>query len=306
MIKVIYQGVDITDNVAIDQCVHDMYDSGQSDTLQIRFNDSGNLWDRWAPQNGDTIAVEYGAIKTGRMFVRMTRPENGRFSISAMSASPSAFQLRSKAWQQVRLLQIGQEIADRYRLRFESHGVTNYLYSYILQDRQSDLAFLANRCALESCAFTIYDGALVMYSIPQIEAAAPLELITLGLDADLDFYDRSGNLYGSCEVEAGRYRGFFSANNGAARVFIPREPIDIGSNPEAVRFARGLLRKANQCAYSGHFWANVMTGYAPCSVVELDAQRCPSWSGPVVLTHIRNYYHSGRSKIFFRRRLEGY
>lgn len=306
MIKVIYRGVDITGSVAIDRCVHDMYDAGQSDTLHIRFNDAGNLWDGWGPQNGDTIAVEYGAIKTGQMFVRSIRPENGRFTIHAMSAPPSALLPNSKAWQKVRLLQIGREVAARHGLTFQSHGVTDYLYDYILQDRQSDFAFLAHRCALESCSFTIYDGALIMYSLPYMEAVTPLELVTLGMDADTDFCDRSGDLYGACEMECGQYSGRFAADNGSARVLVPAGPVSVGSDTEATRFARGLLRQKNQNVYTGHFWSEILPGYAPMSTVEMDARRHPSWSGPVVLTHVRNYYSDGRSKIFFRRRLEGY
>ena len=305
MIQVTYKGVDITDSVAISRCYHDMYASGQSDSLYLRLKDAKNLWDSWEPAIGDEIRVDYGSISTGTMFVSSLSPENGAFSIIAHSAPKSGFDLQSKAWQSVRLLQVANEIAKKHSLSFVSYGVEDRLYSYISQDNEGDFRFLNRLARREGCSILIYDKMLVMYYEPYMEAQEPSEAITIAIDGEYKNTDRRSQMYGSCVVENGLYSGEFSVN-GSSRVFRPSGVGHIGSNNEACRFAKNLLRYANKGCYGGYVRSRILPGYAAASMVYLENSRAASWNGPVFLEHIRNDYGRGQSKIFFRKPLEGY
>ena len=306
MIQVTYKGVDITDSIAISRCYHDMYASGQSDSLHLRVKDALNLWDAWAPAMGDEIRIDYGAISTGTMFVSSVSPENGAFSIIAHSAPKSGYDLQSKAWQQVHLLQVGAEIAKRHSLSFVSYGVEDRLYSYILQDNEGDFAFVNRLARREGCSILIYDKILVMYYEPYMEAQEPSETFNVALDGEYKNTDLRSELYNSCIVENGMYSGEFSVSNGSSRVFRPTDIGNIGSNAEAGRFAKNLLRYANKGCYRGYVRSKVLPGYAAASTVYLDNPRAASWNGPVFIDHIRNDYGRCKSKIFFHRPLEGY
>lgn len=306
MIQVVYNGVDITDSVSINRAYHDMYAEGRADSLYIRFNDTAHIWDKWQPKPDDTISVVYGASKTGRMYITVTAPQNGLYEIQALSAPSQAFCRRYKAWTKVTLTQIAQEIAARHGLAYKNYGASDYLYEYILQSNESDLTFLHRRCILESCAFLVYNGALVLYSQSEMENASPLEVFTVSTDSDYQYCDKSSELYGSCRLECGGYVGEYTADAVNARVLFPPLLPAVGSSAEAIRFSRGLLRDANKNAHSGYIKSAIIPHYAAASVILISNARAPSWDGNAFLTHIRNIYSDGQSKIFFRKPLGGY
>lgn len=305
MIQITYQGTDITENVSINRCWHDMYAAGRSDTLQLRVNDVDHIWDSWAPAIGDEIKVDYGSIGTGKMFVTAATPMNGLYDISAQSAPGTGYENHDKAWEKVHLLQLGEEIAGRHGLRFASYGVENQLYQYLLQKNEGDFHFLHRRAQLEGCAILVYDGTLVLYSESYMEAQSAIETLDVSLDADYRYTDNRAEMYGSCLIENGVYSGTFSAGGGS-KILKPAPTFWIGSNAEAARFAKGLLRAENKGCCGGYVYSRIVPGYAAASTVALQNTRAPSWDGTVFLDHIRNDYGRGKSKIFFRKPLEGY
>lgn len=117
-----YNGVDIYGDVSVNYCVHEMFAEKQADTLVIRFNDTKGTWSKWQPAEGDTVQFKEGASDTGKMFVHSMKPENGLFTIRAMSMPKSGKTKKSKSWEGVRFLQLANEFAGNHGLTFQNYG----------------------------------------------------------------------------------------------------------------------------------------------------------------------------------------
>ncbi len=306
MMKIIYEGVDIYPEISVNQCFHDMYGEKQSDELLLRLNDTRSLWDVWQPKAGDAVAIESGAAKSGKMHIESIVPESGLITLRAFSVPQSAKDKRNKSWEKIRLLQLGQEIAERHGLGFEQYGVSDQLYEYVSQNNLPDFAFLQQRCTLEGVAFLVYDGKLVIYDEAALEQQQPAKTINITPASEFEYRDDEVNAYGAAEIINGRMTGTFSAPGGGAKILRKVIPIQMTSQEEADRFARALLRDANKHAATGTLWTSIMPDFAAGSVAELQTQDAQSWDGPAFVSRIRHDYVKGRSKLYFRRPLEGY
>lgn len=306
-LRIMYNNVDITQKVQIISCVHDMYAESKSDSLFITFGDSAGKWDAWHPVFGDVITVADGAAKTGQMFLVNVLPGIGQVSLHALSAPTAGYIPKSRAWETVTLYRIISDIADAAGLAYELHGTSDQQYGYIPQQEESDFSFLDRLLMYESCAFLVYDGKLVCYSEPYIESQPPALVIDVTSDIrtkagfDEDLMSRARSM----RVESGVYFGEYSIEEPGIDLVVESD-IQLGSDADGYRFARGLLRSQNKNLTRGWIKRDLTPSIAAGTVAMIRTDNHESWNGPVFVSHIRNEYISGKSKIFFRRVLEGY
>ena len=305
--KLYYEGVDITGKISITRCEHETYAEKRSDQLLLCFNDAAGLWNFWKPERGEKVRLVDGADDTGDMYVTGIQPENGLYTLRAMSMPLSGENVNSRTWEDVRLLQIGQDIASKHGLKFKAYNVTDHKYSYLKQEQQTDFEFFHRRCQLEGCAMLIYNGALIMYDEQQMEAKPAADTIKIGADGRFTFFDDSAQSFGTAEIVNGSYRGTFSDKNAnPGRLLKPKAVIECTSNAEASRFARGLLRAANKNTRTGYFRRTLTKGVAAASVINIENEKASSWDGKIFVTRTRHNFLTGESKIYFRKPLEGY
>jgi hypothetical protein len=307
-IQVFYEGRDIYPDISATAIWHDMYAEGRADTLSLRLNDTRRLWDAWQPRPGDSLAVAGGGASTGLMHIEGVFPESGAVTLRASSVPQSAKARRSKSWADVRLLQLAEETAALHGLGFAHYGVADRLYPFVEQLDMTDFEFLQGRAVLEGAAFLVFDGTLVLYDERYLEAGAPAGAVAVGRDMDFAYRDGAARLYGACEVTNGAVSGSFVAPGGGARGTLRRVlPLAISDIGEADRFARGLLRAANKNAAGGSVvLLRLAAEFAAGSVAALSTVGAAAFDGRAFVSHLRFDYVGERSKLFFRRPLEGY
>ena len=305
--KFFYNGTDIYNDVSVNYCVHEMFAEKQADTLVIRFNDTKGVWSKWNPAAGDTVRFTEGASDTGKMFIHSMKPENGLFTIRALSMPLSGTTRRSKSWEGVRFLQFANEIAKNHGLTFQNYGCADQVYPYLRQDNETDFALFSRICTLEGCQMLIYDGKLLAYNERYIEGQTPAGTLEVEANGVFTYRDDRARCYGSCEVASGIYSGLFKAPNAVNKTVLrPEHPIPVNSNAEAARFAKGLLRNANKYGHTGQFSKSLLTGYAAASLLKLKTTKASAWDGVVFIYKVRHDYVGNKSTLYFRDTLEGY
>lgn len=300
-LKVFYNNKEITDDISISSCIHDMFASSQADTLVVKFNDTKRLWDNWKPSKKDVISISYGIAKTGAMFIDSVVPENGLMTLRASSIPITAKNKTDKSWENVHLLQLAKEIANRHGLGFESYDIDDKIYDYVRQPNIPDFEFLQQRCNLESLAFVVYDKKLVLYDETKLEAAEPAKEVKLTSENDFTYTDSSQKGYGKVIISNGALKGEFESSNGLSNTLTQVISTAISGQNEAERFAKGLLRQANKNLTNGVFKLPLMREFSAGSVMKITTTGAKTWNGNGFVSHIRHDYVNSTSKVFFRK-----
>lgn len=304
-LKVVYQGVDIYPEISMGRCWDDMRAWGGMDALTADFGDTRNLWDSWGPKEGDSIEISDGAARTGAMVVSAVKPQSSKITIRAFSAPQSARERRCQSWERVRLFQLIGDVASRNGLAYETYGLENFEYAYVEQDNESDLAFLDRRLTYEGAGMVVFDGKIVAYSGQWLEEQDASDEIVVRPGVDYVFTDDSTRAYKACTVTDGSTTATFSDGDGKTLVRVISD--SISSKAEAERFAKGLLRAENREQTRMVIETDSMLkGYAPGTVLDLDATAAHSWSGKAIVYRMRQDYYDAKCKIWLAKPLGSY
>lgn len=296
-LKVEYKNTDITSRVEVDRCWLDQYAEGQGDTIKIIFTDPSGLWDSWGPELGDIIRVYNNHVDSGHQFVRSFCPRVGKYEIVASAIPVTASQKRRQGWQEVTKLQLASEIAKRHGLELKTYGLTDHKFGHLIQNDESDLTLLQRICLLEGDAFLIYDGALVLYNVEDLEGKTPAQKVQLNADNNPEYYREQPIT--ALTVRNGKTEYTYGTDTTKCETINVTAYID--SQGTAERYASNLFHHLNKNRKCGIFYTSPLAdGYSAGSVVTLATKKMTAFDGDAFIYHVRHDMTNNKTKVFFR------
>lgn len=279
-LRIIYDGVDVTTDLMKDLLSFKYTDNAanNADDVEITLKDQNKKWlNYWWPDKGDTLEAEIlttnwrkngdkQKLSCGKFIV--DEPEySGRprvmtlKAISVPSNTNFTSTKKSRAWEQIQLKSIAQDIADNAGLSLFYDSAINPTYDRKEQSDTSDMAFLSDLCKDEGISFKVTDRTIVLFDEAEYEKKP--SVCTLVEDGGLvNSYNLKTSLsqtaYAGCEVkyydaQKGTYIDYlFSVKDDIdpANDKIYVENVRVNSIEEAQRLEQKRLRELNKREYS--------------------------------------------------------
>lgn len=242
--QVIYNGIDIVNDVDIRAADLTMNSGKVFDSLTIQFNDTDNDWSMWKPKINDTIVIKESNVSSGVMYIDTIDQSESTVVIKALPVKKSAKEKHTKSWENVTLFELLNECATIHGLSLKTYDIENYRYSRVNQVNESDFAFLDHRCVLEGYTMKVHDNALVVYDEKVIEKQ---EGILLSKDELIsNFTYRTNAKYKGILFRYGDIEYTFNAPGDVEGSMLIVNDIRVDSIAEAQRFSKDLLINANK------------------------------------------------------------
>lgn len=302
IMKLIYEGKDITKDIEIHLADFTDNASGELDSLELQVNDPKGLWSKWKPEKNHTVQVKDSGFDTGIMYIDELIQHRSFITLKALPIKQEAKTPRTKAWDDVRFFEFAQEIAGRHGLQLDTYNIDNHLYKRVDQIEQSDFEFLAWRCLLEGYCLKVSANSIIIYNEGIREKVSPIKTLTPdNIDGEYVFKNKSNNIFGSCKIIGHNYE--FKDPNAYGPILKVKNLV-VSSQAEAQRFTKGLLRAKNKYEKTFSYTDRFDPGVAAGNTFTLKLFGLAD--GSYFAYHVIHHFVRGKTSYKLRQPLEGY
>lgn len=209
--KLEYNKKDITKDIS-DYVLNINYtdvEHGQSDEVEIIFEDSQKLWqDAWIPSKGDNIRLYLGYVGEKLLNCGVFEIDEIEFSTPpdilivkaiATGITKSLRQNNSVAYENKNLKQIANEIAKKHNLTLVGE-IDDIRVERITQNKQRDLTFLKTLAEQYGYIFKITDNQLVFYKTQKLIDAKSAKIINRSECSRINLREKTSQNYKAVTV----------------------------------------------------------------------------------------------------------
>lgn len=271
--KFLYNGVDIISSSKPSKMLVNDYAGGEADELIATFSDT-KLWATWQPKTGDTVQLIDGSFDSGVLYIDNPQIQSDICRLEAISVPLSARKPRTKIWRDIRLTGIISDCANRAGLTFQTYGITDYTYTAISQNSESDFAFLMRVCKREGYAVKVTNKTLIVFSEKYMENQTSGMTINKKEVAPTYSFKNGVNLLSKVRICHYNVTKKQSIDQTATDTNIIGGEMKVNElcsdSGEALRFAYGYLRNTNKNSKIGCIQLLQQTELAAGSVLTLE------------------------------------
>lgn len=248
MLKIRYEGVDITYDVDILKCIHREASSGRADTLDIEF-DHAAAFHRWGPREDDRIEVARDGYSTGTLYIDSLIPCGERYRILATSLPSAAKRTAWQSYQDESFKALMHRCAVECGMGDGTYGLDgDWRYAYLTRRDEGCAAFLNRLGEWEGMAIKAVNGSMRAVYVPWAQRLAAQRSLWIDTTQDgVEYLARPSARLSALTVCAPGIRA--TARDAAATAQSRGEiALPAHSAAEAGRWARGLLSMRNRQA----------------------------------------------------------
>jgi len=271
VIRLRWNGQDITDSCTVTGCIHRDAAGGKNDALILEL-DRADVWYGWAPEEGDRIEAEDGGYRSGIHYLNAIDPTGGRYRVIAGGTTPKANETNWKMYRNTTFQTLIKRCA-------EEAGMTGILFGAegtialptVLRKWESIMNFLSRIGEAEGFRVKACDGAIRAISIPWAESLNAGMNLTLNAKDEGVVYRRRENMKCS-ELTVLSPWATATARDAAAPETRCRTVTGLPAmtQAQAGKWARNLLREYNRKAEEIRLSVNLNTGFYAMERVMVD------------------------------------
>ena len=209
--ELFYEKKNITKDVSpyVTSIEYNDVEHGESDELQISFEDSEKLWQgAWIPVKGDCLRAYIGyetekLLNCGIFEIDeleySTPPDVITVKGLATGIKKPLRQKNSVGYENKTLKQIAKEIADKHGYTLVGE-IADVRVDRITQNKERDLTFLTKLAEQYGYIFKIAENNLVFYDVKKLKGAKPMQIFEKSDLISINLREKTSQKYKSVQV----------------------------------------------------------------------------------------------------------